>query len=451
MKSISILLLMAYCLQNFSLKSQEIREFIDLQTHPTMHMLFGFFSEGLQYFEDGDEPDLTYKHQFKNVNYANYLKQNKGARIIVTGALTKDNIKRPNEARSIILQQIKFINDFAQDNSEHFVVAKSPDEVRELLKTTDKTIFIHSIEGAKKLINSQDDANFWAAQGVAFITLVHLVDSDLGSAAIRPGLATHLINFKGTMKSNKKRGGLTDKGKNVILWLANAGIMTDVTHMSDQSRIDALEFMETHNIPPISTHDLYKPIQNHPRGMTSDQILKIYQNNGFISLPISGITMQAHKPDPYFRDKIKQLDHYCNGSIDSYKFTYNAVKELIESNYKSINPEWGDVTDFSALEENEKVDLSIGFQSDFNGWLNHSKPRYGKNGCYQLAEDVTYDEIELVGLAHPGLLLQHWQLLEKEGVDLSPLKRNAEKFIQLWEQFLNKSGTFEIEILNYSF
>ena len=39
-------------------------------------------------------------------------------------------------------------------------------------------------------------------------------------------------------------------------WLANAGIMTDLTHMSDQTRKDALSFMEAENIPPIVTHDL---------------------------------------------------------------------------------------------------------------------------------------------------------------------------------------------------
>ena len=80
----SLHLVMMLCLVS-QIPAQEVREYIDLQTHLTMHVPYSFFGEGLQYFEEGDEPELSYKHQFKNVNYANYLTNNKGARIIVSG------------------------------------------------------------------------------------------------------------------------------------------------------------------------------------------------------------------------------------------------------------------------------------------------------------------------------------------------------------------------------
>ena len=34
-------------------------------------------------------------------------------------------------------------------------------------------------------------------------------------------------------------------------------------------------------------------------------------------------------------------------------------------------------------------------------------------------------------------------LLEKEGVDLEPIKRSSEKFLQMWEWFLENKGTFK--------
>lgn len=406
--------------------AQEIHEFMDLQTHPCMHQVYGFFGDGLETFDESNPPELSWKHQLTNVNYANYLRNNKGARILVVGALTQENIATKKRARKVILKQIKFVNDFVAENSDDFAVARTPQEVRDLVHNTDKTIIIHSIEGGKRLINSQEDANFWASQGVAFITLVHLVDSKLGAAANQPMFALYVLNFKSLFRSKKNRR-LTEKGKQAIVWLANAGIMTDLTHMSDSTRKDALALMEEKGIPPLVTHDVFKPIQNQPRGMEEEDVLKVYANDGMISLPISGETCRPYKPRADYQAKLDSLERYCNGSIDSYKFTYQEVKAFLERN----------------LSKSETERLPIGFQSDFNGWLNHHHGRYGKDGCYEAHADSTYEAIEIQGLAHPGLMESHWRLLEKEGVDLEPIKRASEKFLQMWQFFLDNRGKFD--------
>lgn len=415
--------------------STELREYIDLQMHPTMHMTYAFFGKGFTYFPIDKEPKLSNKHLFKNVNFANYWKDNEGSRIIVAGALNKEGIRNPKKARRLILAQLEYINRFAAENSDEFVVAKSPQEVRNLIDSTDKTIIIHSVEGARRLVNSQEDAEFWADQGVAFMTLIHLRDTELGSSAILPGFNTHLINYRGSLRSKKKRGGLTDLGKQTILWLANAGIMIDITHMSEQSRTDALDLMEQHGIPPISTHDGFRPIQNHTRGINEEEIIRIYQNNGFVSLPISGISLEPYRESEKIKAILDTMSCYCNGSIDSYLFTYEALKAHIESNAAEIS---GNEISFDNLSEEEKVAFSIGFQSDFNGWVNHSRPKYGKKGCFEIEEGKEYEPIELDGMPHPGYLESQWKFMESQGADLEPIKRNSEHFIQLWEEFLRR-------------
>jgi len=94
------------------------------------------------------------------------------------------------------------------------------------------------------------------------------------------------------------------------------------------------------------------------------------------------------------------------------------------------------------LTADEKIDLSIGFESDFNGWVNHSRPRYGKKGCFKIQPDSTYEAIELKGLAHPGLLESQWKWMTKEGVDLEPIKNASEKFLRIWEYMLAHKGDF---------
>lgn len=412
---------------------KEIRVFMDMQMHPTMNTSYFFFKSGLQYFPETKEPSLDYQHLLKNVVYGNYLENNAGARIVITGAVARETIWSRKKVKRRILKQLDDINQFVSLHPDEFVVAKSPEEVRHFIETTDKTIIIHSIEGAKKLIDNQEDANFWAEQGVAFITLIHLLDSELGSSAIKPGLVFDLINLPGALKSKEKRGGLTEKGKNAIQWLANAGIMTDITHMSDLARADALDFMEENNLPPIATHDVFRPIQNHPRGLSEDQIIRIYQNGGFISLPISGYSLTPFNTEEPYKselDSLAEINCYCDQSIDTYKYTYEIVQNIIENNCGLI--QGISSLDFSTLSESEKVQFAIGFQSDFNGWLNHSKPRYGKKGCYPMASDTTYSIIDSIGLAHPGLMPDYWKLLENEGADLNPIRRSSERFLQVW-------------------
>lgn len=441
---IRYLLLVICCFTVFTATAQEIREYMDLQIHPTMHMAHPIIGDGLLYFEEGNEPDLSYKHTLTNVNYANYLQDNKGMRIIVHGAIVPEVFSNKKKARKKILDELKYVNDFAAEYSDKFVVAYTPEEVRKYVHTTDKTIIIHSVEGAEFLINSQADADFWAEQGVAFMTLIHLVDNKFGGAATLPTMPTRVINFRGSFRSIfRKKGntkGLTEKGKQAILWMANAGMLIDMSHMSPQTRTDVLALMAEHDIPPLSTHDGFKPIQNHQRGIPANEVVQIYKGNGLMSL---GTSLESHKPQPKYQEKLDSVaDSYCNGSIDSYQFTYTELNRYIEEHLGEI---FNDTTikSFDDLTEAQKVQVSVGFQTDFNGWTNHARPRVGEDGCFETEADKSYHTMETEGMPHPGLMPDHWDYLEKQGVDLDPILRSSEKFLQMWQYMLDKKGQFD--------
>lgn len=423
------------------LSGQPIREYMDLQTHPTMHMAYGFFGQGLEYIDESHPPKLSHKHLLTNVNYANFIEQNEGARIIVHGAIVPEVLVSKRSARKRILAQLAFVNDFVEAHADRFAVARSPQEVRELVHTTDKTIILHSIEGAKRLLDGPEDARFWADQGVAFMTLIHLIDDEFGTAAVLPDLSTRVINYRAALKGvfapKRKEQGLTEKGRQAIQWLADAGIMIDLTHMSDASRADALAYMEAEGIPPLVTHDMFKPVQNHARGIAPEDILRIYRLGGMVSLPISGVSNLPHDPTPTYQARIDALEEYCEGSIDTYRFTYEVLKEYVEG---EVAENLLSGSSFRQLTESGKVDFAIGFQTDFNGWLDHHRPRYGDEGCFEVEAGQEYEAVELEGMPHPGLLASHWRWLEKEGVDLEPVLRASEKFLQMWESFLERRG-----------
>lgn len=441
MKKLLSIIILIYCAK--PLYSQVVNEYMDLQIHTTMHIPYGFFGKGLTFFSKEREPKLSYKHTFKNVNYANYLEQNKGCRILVNGAIATEYVATKKKAKRLILKQIEYVNQFAKEHSKDFAVAKTPEEVRYLVHNTNKTIFIHSIEGGKKIINSLEDAQFWAKQGVSFITLIHLTDGEFGSAAIHPSLITRLINFRGYLRLKKNRG-LKEKGKQAITWLAKAGIMTDITHMESRTRKQAIAYMEQNNIPILSTHEAFKPLQNRERALDKEDVLNIYKNNGLVSLPNSGEGLKLYKPYPEINKRIDTITCYKDGSIDSYKWTYYFLKEYIESDafVKAVKKDSS--INFNTLSEADKINFAIGFQSDFNGWLNHSKPRFSKKELSQMTfTDKNIQQCEMKGLAHPGLTEAYWKILENEGVDLSPIPRASEKFLQLWEYMLINKTSFK--------
>lgn len=402
----------------------QVYELMDLQMHMTMHYAYPFFSSGLQ---DGplERIDrLTNRHLLKNVIYKNLLTKNKGVRILSNGAIAFEYARNKEKIKASILQQIEAVNEMVAENSEDFAVARSAAEVRGLVKMTAKTIIIHSIEGGTNLIDSQEDADFWKQQGVAFITLIHLVDNSYGGAAVQEG-PLMLLNPRGAWRRHRrsKHRGLTEKGKNAIRFLAKAGIMTDLSHMSQDAVDDALEVFAELKLPPLVTHSSFFPITKKDFSITRDQLFKIYALGGLYSLPIAGessIPRQADADFVTYTDGQK----ICSGSIDSYRVAYSFIESLL----------WNGRT-APQLTEEERRNLAVGWQSDFNGWLNHSRPRFGKKGCYRIPKDRALPSIEVRGLAHPGLLEEHWRILAAEGMNVDSLRFATEKFLTMWERF----------------
>lgn len=422
-------LILCFLLCCGQLWARPVLELMDLQTHMTMSFPYPVFKPSLQDGSAEQIAALTAKHQFTNVIYKNLMTKNPGVRIVINGALAFEYANDKEKIKNILLKQIKAVNDFAKQFPEDFVVATTPAQVRKLVAETNKTIIIHSIEGGNLIIGSQADAHFWAAQGVSFITLIHLVDDMYGGAAHNPDFVGKILNLKGMMRKvfhpNKKRG-LTDHGKNSVEWLARAGIMTDMSHMSPESVTDTIEVLAKLQLPPLATHSLFEVIHKNDRAITKKQLLDVYKMGGLFSLPISGASVLPDDPEESFLQFIAD-DKICVGSMDSYRVSFQFVEQFILKNLAGKK--------FTELTEEEKIKYSMGWQSDFNGWLNHSRPRFGKRGCWPSPARMALPEIEVKGLAHPGLLGAYWDTLEKEGMNVSSLKYSSEKFLRMWEKF----------------
>ena len=396
----------------------QVRGQIDWQGHPAMHMPWPMFSRGLR---DRD-PFMTWRHQFRQTVHAPYLERS-GVRLFLTAAMAAERARNPEQARRLILRQLRYVEDFVEANPDRYALARSPADARELLTTTDKMVLVHSIEGGRQLLTRPEDAAFWADQGVALVTLIHLYDDELGGAALVPGLLGRMINPAAARKHRKGQDrGLTARGREALVELGQAGILVDLSHMSPQAAAQALELTAAHGMPPVVTHGLLASITQVERAFTDAQVVEIYRQGGSFNLGLDGVAL-----DPV--DPIVPIPpDLCPGTLDSFQLHHQAVQRLLVDHAAEILADPS--LDPAHLSEDQRTALATGWSSDWNGWTSHSRPKYGPGHCRPLPDLPL--ELDLVGLAHPGLLPQHWQRLAEQGTDLDPMLRSAEQFLRLW-------------------
>lgn len=380
---------------------------IDWQAHPAMHLTWRFFRAGLT----ERTPPVTWRHTFRQVVDAPRLDAS-GVRLFLAAAMAAEKARNPRQARAMILRELAYVEAFVAAHPDRYALAKSPAEARDLLRNTDKMVIVHSIEGGHLLLEDPvADAAFWAEQGVALITLIHLRDDELGGSAILDMAVGPLINARGArLRRQGARRGLTARGEQAIVALDQAGILVDLSHMSDDTIVDALAVTAANDIAPVVTHGALRSIRDVEGAWDDPQLVTLYQQGGVFALGLSG-----EKLDPVDATRPVPPD-LCRSTLESWRFHYEAVLDVLAANGVPAEQR------------------QVGWSSDWNGWLNHSRPVYGRGACRDLATLADPLPVDTLGLAHPGLLPDHWTRLTRDGLDLAPTRDSAERFLRLWEE-----------------
>jgi microsomal dipeptidase-like Zn-dependent dipeptidase len=398
----------------------EVRVQIDWQGHPAMHIPWRMFGRGLT-----DRPlrRRTWRHMFRQTVSRPALEQS-GVRIFLAAAMAAERARNPRQARRLILKQLRYVEEFVAEHPEGFAIARTPQEARELLAQTDRMVIIHSIEGGEELLWEPDDAAFWADQGVALVTLIHLRDREFGGSDLLDGPLGRIVNPRGARRQRHgERRGLTDLGRRSIVALHDAGILVDYSHMSPDALQDALEVSAANGIPPVLTHSNLRAVHDGNFGISDAQLVEIYRLGGVFSLGLSALDLSDEHA------AAEAPAGMCWGSLEGWAWHHREVQALLAESAATI---FGDpLLTAETLTDQQRTRLATGWSSDWNGWTTHSRPTHGPAGCHP-ASEATLD-IDTRGLAHPGLLPEHWQRVSAAGTDLDPMLRSSERFLQLWE------------------
>ena len=128
---------------------------------------------------------------------------------------------------------------------------------------------VDSIEKVKSLYN----------KGIRYITLCHSANNAICDSCA---------------PKDKKWGGLSPLGKELIKEMNRLGILIDVSHVSDDTFYDVLKYSSK---PVVATHSCCRALCNHPRNMTDEMIRALAAEGGVIQINFYPLFL-----DPGFKD-----------------------------------------------------------------------------------------------------------------------------------------------------
>ncbi|OWF48578.1 dipeptidase 1-like [Mizuhopecten yessoensis] len=163
--------------------------------------------------------------------------------------------------------QVDVIHKFTAKYPETFQLALSASDI-ETTFANDKIASLIGLEGGHMIGNSLGNLRMYYMIGVRYMTLTHSCDTDWAD------------NYKADINGGISKG-LTDFGRIVVREMNRLGMIIDLSHVSYQTMLDA---MQASVAPVIFSHSSAFALCNHYRNVQDDVLLKLKQNKGVIMI-----------------------------------------------------------------------------------------------------------------------------------------------------------------------
>jgi membrane dipeptidase len=224
------------------------------------------------------------------------------------------------------LHQCEALHKTADQSNGIFRVITTQAELRQYIKdrsTNHKlTAGMLGMEGAHCLVDDINNLDLFYKAGVRYIGLAHFFDNEWAGSA-------HGVN----------KGGLTEKGKQLIHRMEELHIMIDLAHLSPKAIDDIFTLT---NGPVMVSHTGVKGTCDNVRNLSDSQIQEIGRRNGIIGIGMWETAVCGHDADAtakaikYVADRIG-VDKVAMGSdfdgdvVASYDITgFTVVVKALE-------------------------------------------------------------------------------------------------------------------------
>jgi membrane dipeptidase len=168
------------------------------------------------------------------------------------------------EAVKRALDQIDAVRQAVAKHPNDLMLARTAEEVQRAHREG-KIAALMGVEGGHMIADDLGVLRIFAALGVRYMTLTHMVNTDWGDSST----------------DTPAHNGLTDFGKQVVHEMNRQGILVDISHVSDKTFYDALAVSQA---PLIASHSSCRALCDAPRNMTDDMIKALAAKGGVIQI-----------------------------------------------------------------------------------------------------------------------------------------------------------------------
>lgn len=170
-----------------------------------------------------------------------------------------------DEARELADRLIDMVEKLAAESPRKFEMVYAADEAEKLAGSRQVGFALGMENGAP--VRSLEDLEHFAARGIRYITLTH-------------SKANHISDS--SYDVDHKWHGLSPFGRELIPAMNRAGVMVDVSHVSDEAFWQALEISE---VPLIATHSSARYFTpGFERNMSDDMIRAMAAKGGVVQI-----------------------------------------------------------------------------------------------------------------------------------------------------------------------
>ncbi len=177
-------------------------------------------------------------------------------------------VKTWNSLKERALYQASRIKEMSKNSKGVFVLIESKSDLIHFLerKKQEKNIVsgLLALEGAQVLEGNPANVDVLFAAGYRMMAPTHFFDTEMGGSA-----------------HGRKKGGLTDNGKEMIRRMEEKGMIVDLAHASKQTIDDILKLAKR---PVVVSHTGVKGTCNNNRNLNDSQLKAIAANGGLIGI-----------------------------------------------------------------------------------------------------------------------------------------------------------------------
>jgi len=181
-----------------------------------------------------------------------------------------------------------------QRYSSHIELATSAADVRRIA-SEGKLAALLGLEGGHAIQHNFDKLRAFHARGVRYMTLTWS--------------ETH--NWADSSSDERRHGGLTPFGRDVVREMNRIGMVVDVSHCSDETFWDV---MDVARAPMIASHSSARALVDNPRNMSDDMLRAVGEKGGVVMVNFGGNFIDPRKAS-YWKIASDVVTHFGPSSV----------------------------------------------------------------------------------------------------------------------------------------